>query len=172
MSVKGRADTGAAVMKAYQARLAMPFGVLGVVIEGEHLTELDFLPGETPPLQAQTPLAQEVCAQLLAYAADPDFRFDLPLLPHGTPYQHRVWQALLEIPSGRVETYGALAKQLGSAPRAVGQACGANPIPVIIPCHRVLAQAGLGGFMNHAVGSPLQIKRWLLEHEHVLRTAG
>jgi methylated-DNA-[protein]-cysteine S-methyltransferase len=160
-------------LKIYQARLAMPFGVLGVVTEGETLTQIDFLPAETPLLQAQTPLAQEICSQLQAYAADPNFRFNLPLQPHGTPYQHRVWQALLEIHSGQTETYGALAKQLGSAPRAVGQACGANPIPVIIPCHRVLAKTGLGGFMNHAEGSPLQIKRWLLEHEHArFSTAG
>jgi methylated-DNA-[protein]-cysteine S-methyltransferase len=159
-------------LKNYHARLAMPFGVLGVVVEGECLTEIDFLPADTPPLHAQTPLAQEVCSQLKAYAAEPNFHFTLPLQPHGTSYQQRVWQALLNIPTGQVESYGALAKQLGSAPRAIGQACGANPIPVIIPCHRVLAKAGLGGFMNHAAGSPLQIKRWLLEHEHVLRPAG
>lgn len=160
-------DAGAATLKAYHARLAMPFGVLGVVTQDDHLTEIDFLPMETPLLPAQTPLAGEVCSQLQAYAADPNFYFDLPLRPLGTPYQHRVWQALLEIPSGQTESYGALSKSLGSAPRAVGQACGANPIPVVIPCHRVLAKAGLGGFMNHAVGGPLQIKRWLLEHEHV-----
>ena len=150
----------------------MPFGVLGIVTDGECLTGINFLPPETTPLSAQTPLAREVCAQMQAYLADPDFRFDLPLGPHGTPYQHRVWQALLEIPSGQTQSYGALAQQLGSAARAVGQACGANPIPVIIPCHRVLAKSGLGGFMHHASGNPLQIKRWLLEHEHVLRPAG
>lgn len=159
-------------MKTYQARLAMPFGVLGVKVEGEYLTGIDILPEEVSPLPAQTPLAQEICAQLQAYLAEPNFRFDLPLLPQGTPYQHRVWQALLEIPSGSTENYGALARHLGSAARAVGQACGANPIPVIIPCHRVLAKAGLGGFMNHTAGSPLQVKRWLLEHEHALRPAG
>lgn len=160
-------------MKTYHARLAMPFGVLGIVTEGETLTQIDFLPGGSPTLPAQTPLARVVCEQLQAYVAEPDFRFDLPLRPHGTPYQQRVWQALLAIPSGKTDTYGELAKRLGSAPRALGQACGANPIPVIIPCHRVLARTGLGGFMNHADGSPLQIKRWLLEHEHaLLRAAG
>jgi len=128
--------------------------------------EIDFLPPDSPSLEAQNPLAREVCAQLLAYLADADFRFDLPLQPRGTHYQHKVWQALLQIPAGRTETYGALAKQLGSAPRAVGQACGANPIPIVIPCHRVLGKQGLGGFMNHSDGAPLQIKRWLLEHEH------
>lgn len=158
---------GAFFLKIYQARMAMPFGILGIVTDGEYLTEIDFLPDETLILPAQTPLALKVCAQLQAYAADPDFRFELPLQPHGSSYQKRVWQALLEIPSGKIESYGALAKHLGSAPRAIGQACGANPIPVIIPCHRVLAKAGLGGFMRHADGNPLRIKRWLLEHEHV-----
>ena len=160
-------------MKVYQARLLTPFAVLGIVTDQEQLTEIDFLPAETGALEPQNNFAREVCAQLQAYLADPQFRFELPLRPRGTPYQQKVWQALLKIPAGQSETYGALAKQLGSAPRAIGQACGANPIPVIIPCHRVLAKAGLGGFMNHGEGGPLHIKRWLLEHEHVqFRPAG
>ncbi len=167
MIVTVRTEPGYAALKNFHARLVMPFGVLGIVTEGEYLTGIDFLPPETTPLLAQNALAQEVCTQLQAYVADPCFCFDLPLRANGTPYQRRVWQALLEIPSGQAVSYGSLAKLLGTAPRAVGQACGTNPIPVIIPCHRVLARAGLGGFMNHAAGSPLQIKRWLLEHEHV-----
>lgn len=160
-------------MKAYQARLVTPFAVLGIVTAQESLTGIDFLPAETAALEPQNHLAREVCVQLQAYLADPKFRFELPLRPLGTSYQNTVWQALLKIPAGQSETYGSLAKQLGSAPRAIGQACGANPIPVIIPCHRVLASKGIGGFMNHGDGSPLQIKRWLLEHEHAqLRPAG
>lgn len=151
----------------------MPFAVLGIVTDQEQLVEIDFLPAETSVLEPQNDLAREVCAQLQAYLADPEFIFELPLQPRGTPYQQKVWQALLKIPAGQSETYGALAKQIGSAPRAIGQACGANPIPVIIPCHRVLGKGGLGGFMNHGDGGPLLIKRWLLEHEHVeLRPAG
>lgn len=160
-------------MKLYQARLMTPFAVLGIVTEQESLTGIDFLPAETAALEPQNFLAREVCAQLQAYLADPQFRFELPLRPRGTPYQQKVWQALLKIPAGQSETYGALAKQLGSAPRAIGQACGANPIPVIIPCHRVLGNQDIGGFMNHSDGGPLLIKRWLLEHEHgQLRPAG
>lgn len=160
-------------MKSYQARLVTPFAVLGIVTDQEWLTEIDFLPSGTDALEPQNDLAREVCAQLQAYLADPQFRFDLPLQPCGTPYQQQVWQVLRHIPAGQSETYGALAKQLGSAPRAIGQACGANPIPVIIPCHRVLGSQGIGGFMNHSDGGPLQIKRWLLEHEHVeCRPAG
>lgn len=152
-------------MKTYQARLATPFAVLGIVSAGGRLTEIDFLPPKTAPLAPQDAFTEQVCDELRAYLADPAYRFDLPLEPRGTEFQRKVWQALLEIPSGGTFTYGELAARLGSAPRAVGQACGANPIPVIIPCHRVLARHGLGGFMNSAGGDPLSIKRWLLRHE-------
>lgn len=84
----------------------------------------------------------------------------------GTPYQRRVWQAIAKIPVGTTQTYSQLAEQLQSCPRAVANACGANRIPILIPCHRVVAKSGLGGFMrNHPEGS--KIKRWLLNHEGV-----
>ncbi len=153
-------------MKNYQARLVTPFAVLGIVTAQDALAQIDFLPPDSPPLEAQEPLAREVCAQLQAYLANADFHFDLPLQPRGTPYQHKVWQALLQIPVGSTATYGALALQIGSAPRALGQACGANPIPIVIPCHRVVSSKGIGGFMHYSRGAPLEFKRWLLEHEH------
>lgn len=152
-------------MKTHQARLAAPFGVLGIVTDGAALTAIDFLPAGTPELAPQDAVADRACAQLRGYLADPTFRFDLPLAPGGTPFQARVWQALRLIPSGSTQSYGELARLLHSAPRAVGQACGANPIPLIIPCHRVLAKAALGGFMNSTDSGPLSIKRWLLQHE-------
>lgn len=150
---------------AYQAKFPAPFAVLGIKTDGTALTALDFLPLGTPVMEPQDVVSRQVCAQLQAYLADPLFSFDLPLALHGTAFQSRVWQALRQIPSGSTQSYGELAKQLHSAPRAVGQACGANPIPVIIPCHRVLARHGLGGFMNSVGGDPLAIKRWLLQHE-------
>lgn len=152
-------------MKTHQARLAAPFGVLGIVTDGAALTAIDFLPAGTPELAPQDAVADRACAQLRGYLADPTFRFDLPLAPGGTPFQARVWQALRLIPSGSTQSYGELARLLHSAPRAVGQACGANPIPLIIPCHRVLAKGALGGFMNSTDSGPLSIKRWLLQHE-------
>jgi methylated-DNA-[protein]-cysteine S-methyltransferase len=76
-----------------------------------------------------------------------------------------VWQAIMQIQRGHTQTYGELARKLFSGPRAVGQACGANPIPIIVPCHRVLGSGNLGGFMNCDEGDPLAIKRWLLMHE-------
>lgn len=152
-------------MKTHQARLAAPFGVLGIVTDGAALTAIDFLPAGTPELAPQDAVADRACAQLRGYLADPTFRFDLPLAPGGTPFQARVWQALRLIPSGSTQSYGELARLLHSAPRAVGQACGANPIPLIIPCHRVLAKGALGGFMNSTDSGQLSIKRWLLQHE-------
>ena len=84
----------------------------------------------------------------------------------GTPHQRRVWQAIQGVSSGSTVSYGEIAAQLHSAPRAVGRACGANRIPIIIPCHRVISKnGGLGGFMNSSDGNPLEIKRWLLRHE-------
>ena len=151
---------------AYQARFPAPFAVLGIKTDGTALTALDFLPLDTPVLEPQDAISRQVCAQLQAYLADSLFNFDLPLALHGTVFQSRVWQALRQIASGSTQSYGDLARQLHSAPRAVGQACGANPIPVIIPCHRVLARDSLGGFMNSTGGDPLAIKRWLLQHEH------
>lgn len=152
----------------YQARLNTPFAVLGVRIESDFLIGVDFLPLSTSEKLSRAPLAQEVCTQIRAYLKNPKFSFDLPIALSGTHYQKRVWQALSQIPSGKYLSYGELAKMLGTGPRAVGGACGANPISVIIPCHRILAANGkLGGFMNHSNGSALTIKRWLLQHEGI-----
>lgn len=156
---------------SYQAIFVAPCAALGIRIEQERLAGIDFLPADTPALAPQDPIAQQVCTQLAAYFADPSFIFDLPLELGGTPYRRRVWQALREIAPGQTVSYGELAQQLASAPRAVGQACGANPIPIVVPCHRVVAKNGLGGFMNHSAGDPLDTKRWLLRHEQPTGTS-
>lgn len=91
-------------------------------------------------------LLNEAKAQLEAYFDGSRKTFDLPLMPAGTDFQRRVWQSMQTIPYGETRSYGAMARDLGSAARAVGAACGANPIPVLIPCHRVLAAAGMGGY--------------------------
>src|SRR5206468_11860046 len=108
--------------------------------------------------------------QLERYFTEPDFRFDLPLASVGTLYQQRVWNAIASIPRGHVRTYGDLARLLESAPRAVGQACGANWFPLVVPCHRVTAAGGLGGFASNddENGFQLGVKRWLLRHEGAL----
>ena len=149
----------------YQAQLLTPFGVLGIRCIENALTGIDFLAPDTLPQAAATQFAQCVCEQLRSYIFDPDFHFDLPLRVNGTVHQNKVWQAMYSIPRGQTRQYGELARELASSARAVGQACGANPIPIVTPCHRVVSKAGLGGFAHHGEGFTLDIKRWLLAHE-------
>ena len=149
----------------YQAVVAAPGFALGVRCCDDEVTAIEFL--EPQPEQAPTtPLAAEAVRQLHAYLNDPAFAFELPLRPAGTAFQRRVWAEIAAIPSGQTHTYGQLARSLRNAPRAVGQACGANPYPVVVPCHRVVATGGgLGGFARERGGFLLDIKRWLLQHE-------
>jgi methylated-DNA-[protein]-cysteine S-methyltransferase len=151
---------------SYNAIVSAPGFSLGVHCTDDEITAIDFL--EPRPAQAPTtPLAAEAVRQLQAYLDDPAFEFSLPLRPSGTPFQRRVWAQIAAIPPGRTDTYGQLAKMLKNAPRAVGQACGANPFPLVVPCHRVVATGGgLGGFSRHGGGFLLDVKRWLLKHEH------
>lgn len=149
----------------FNAIVPAPGFALGIRCTDCQVTEIRFLPPQAEVV-GQTALAREAVRQLQAYLADPAFRFDLPLASAGTPFRNRVWQAIAAIPMGRPATYGDLARQLTSAPRAVGQACGANPYPVVVPCHRVVAASGaLGGFAHSRDGLLLGIKRWLLTHE-------
>lgn len=115
------------------------------------------------PSGNKTTFCQKVAEELNRYFANPHHRFQLPLKPQGTPYQQRVWNALLVIPSGRTVTYGALAYQLQSSPRAVGQACKKNPLTLFIPCHRVVGKESLGGYMGNQ--NALSFKEALLKHE-------
>jgi methylated-DNA-[protein]-cysteine S-methyltransferase len=149
----------------YAAKLKTPFGALGILCNDEALTGIEFLAPGTEALRPRNAVARLACEQLSAYLADPDFRFDLPLDFCGTPHQSRVWQAMRAIPRGQVLRYGDIAARLHSSPLAVGQACGANPLPIVIPCHRIVGKSGIGGFANQRDGYLLDIKRWLLAHE-------
>jgi methylated-DNA-[protein]-cysteine S-methyltransferase len=150
----------------FDAVLKTPFGAVGVRTEGGAIAEIRFLPPGTPALKPKNRLAERACAQLAGYLADPQAGFDLPLEPTGTAFQRSVWRAIAAIPQGKTLTYGEIAKRLKSAPRAVGQACGRNPYPMVVPCHRVVAADGsLGGFANAKDGYLLDTKHWLLEHE-------
>lgn len=150
---------------AYQAIVAAPGFCLGVRCSDSEIVRLDFLPAQ-PEVAPANALAAAAADQLAAYLADPEYRFDLALKAAGTPFQRRVWQQIAAIPVHQSKTYGQIAQALHSAPRAVGQACGANPYPVVVPCHRVLAaHGGLGGFARQSGGFLLDVKRWLLAHE-------
>ncbi len=151
--------------QVYQAVVAAPGFALGVTCNDDELLGIDFL--DARPEQApKSLLAKETVRQLRAYLKDPAFALGLPLAPAGTPFQRRVWAKIALIPTGQTRSYGELARELASAPRAVGGACGANPYPLIVPCHRVIAAGGaLGGFSRDRGGLFLAIKRWLLERE-------
>jgi methylated-DNA-[protein]-cysteine S-methyltransferase len=156
---------------AFQARVRTPFATLGVTTTETHLTGIRFLSPSVPALAPRRgSIAHLACVQLQAYLDDPRFDFDLPLALSGTRHRLAVWEAMQRIPAGRTRTYGELAQELASSARAVGGACGANPIPVVVPCHRVIAAGrAIGGFMGaKAEGFELGIKRWLLGHEGAL----
>ena len=150
-------------------RVDSPVGALRLTARGGILIRLTWC--ETPVQDsvedaADLALLDRAVAQLDAYFAGTLSVFDLPLEPAGSPFQQRVWAAMSRIPHGRTRTYGDLAREVDGVARAVGQACGANPIPIIIPCHRVVAGGGrLGGFSG---GRGAASKRALLAHEHAV----
>jgi methylated-DNA-[protein]-cysteine S-methyltransferase len=150
----------------YAAKMRTPFAVLGIRTAGGRIIDIEYLPRTERAQKATDPVAAQAVRELERYLSDPRHRFTLPLAPRGTEFQHRVWAAIAAIPIGESRTYGEIARKVRSAPRAVGQACGANPIALVVPCHRVVGSMGaLGGFMNADGGDPVAIKRWLLEHE-------
>ena len=149
----------------YQAVIAAPGFSLGVRCDEEEIHRIIFLP-PTAEVSPKNALAAEAVRQLSAYLAQAEHVPHLPLRPSGTPFQRRVWQQIAAIPTHQTRTYGEIAAALHNAPQAVGQACGANPFPVVVPCHRVLATGGgLGGFARQSGGFLLDVKRWLLAHE-------
>jgi len=157
-------------MPHYDAILATPIGSLGVVVRDRGVARIDVAIGDAAPRPPANPVAARAVSELEAYFTDPGHAFDLPLTPDGTDFQRRVWRALAGIPPGRTLTYGALAHRLGTSARAVGGACRANPCPIVVPCHRVVASGGgLGGYSGARHGRWLDIKRRLLEHEAAWR---
>ena len=148
-----------------RAHCATPLGWVVVYSRGGAVVEvrIQTQPPEGPGEGAG--VARRACDALQRWLAGGPWPRAFPVAPQGTPFQQRVWRALMEIAPGERLTYGELARRLQTGPRAVGGACRANPIPLLIPCHRVVAAKGDGGFAGHRDGPWLAIKRWLLEHE-------
>lgn len=157
---------------------ASPLGPLVLYGDGHVLTALDYGTAQPPPAAADkpSPLAEQALAALQSYFSGPHgpaqadgLMAALPLAPAGTPFQRRVWASLRAIPPGQTRTYGELARELGTSARAVGQACRTNPLAILVPCHRVVAAHGLGGYSGAVQGQELERKTWLLRHEGALR---
>lgn len=151
--------------RVYEAVVAAPFGRLGIQTRAGRLIAVDFMSARATLQAPRTELARRVCRELRAYFADPRHVIRLPLELKGSAHQRRVWRALARIPSGEIRSYGELAVRLRTSARAVGGACRANPVALVVPCHRVVAKSGLGGFMGRQSAAALGIKRWLLAHE-------
>jgi methylated-DNA-[protein]-cysteine S-methyltransferase len=155
-----------AIDSIFNAKMKTPFAVLGIRTTGKVVSGIEYLPRSERAKAPDNAVAERAVRQLEHYLQDPEFRFALPLAAAGTAFRERVRQALAAIPVGESRTYGELARRLHTAPRAVGGACGANEIALVVPCHRVVgSQGSLGGFMHAVDGDPLAIKRWLLTHE-------
>jgi len=164
-SRKFRSDPGLAAHPGFSAVIAFPKMKVAVATRNAHVVGIKYLPLSEGSKDPENALAERAVRQLERYREDPDAKFDLPLLIEGSEFQRRVWDAMCAIPRGRTRTYGELAKALGGEARAVGQACGDNRLPIVIPCHRVVAADGIGGFSHTTDGYLIEAKRWLLMHE-------
>ncbi len=145
----------------YSAIIQTPIGKLGIGTIEHRLSRLDFLANHTPLIDPSEKIAKLTVNELNQYFKSPGFQFNIPYYLQGTLFQKRVWGALSDLPIQETISYGTLAKKLNTGARAIGSACRTNPIPILIPCHRVVAQQGLGGYK----GKKLFIKKWLLSHE-------
>lgn len=146
-------------MNTSACSLSSAFGDLTIEANDDAITALHWNAQASGP---DTPLLAEARRQMQAYLSGTLTRFDLPLDPSGTAFEKQVYAAMLAIPLGQTRTYGDLARDLSVTPQAIGQACGANPIPIIIPCHRITATGGLGGFSG---AGGVEQKVALLKHE-------
>jgi len=156
-------------VKDYTAIIESPCGMLGILDNGHVLQAINFL-YDTQPVRTPGSLFTETVAnQLDKFFADPTFQFDLQLAASATPFQFQARQALLSIPLGKTMSYGNVAKTIASSARAIAGACRRNPVPIVVPCHRVVAANGLGGFSGAMDGRPLATKKWLLKHESAIK---
>jgi methylated-DNA-[protein]-cysteine S-methyltransferase len=149
----------------YDVIVEFPKMKVAVATRDERVVEIRFLPPGAAAKAPTSALAVRAAEQLSRYLEDPDAKFDLPVVIEGSALERGVWDAMCAIPRGRTRTYGELARELGADARAIGQACGDNRLPIVIPCHRIVAADGLGGFGHATGGYLLEVKRWLLMHE-------
>ncbi len=145
-----------------------PFGGVRISARFGAIVATELMP---PPVQnlhrvtVDNALLREASDQLMRYFHEPALAFSLPLVLAGTAFQRRVWSAMLGIPAGYTKTYGGLSALIGGGPRAVAGACRANPLPILMPCHRIVGAHGLGGYCGCTDGPMLAVKSWLLQHE-------
>ena len=155
------------LMPDYDAIISTPAGLIGICTRDDAVTQIDLNLSPVAEIKARSRVAAATVDFLHSYFETGRWSANTPLQLSGTAFQQRVWRSLLAIPAGDVVTYGELAARLKSSARAVGQACRRNPSPIVVPCHRVVAASGLGGFSGATTGVMSDIKRRLLHHEGV-----
>jgi len=154
--------------------ITTPIGILALLTRNDKLIGLRFCRDDFDLANQHCGRTAKICNKDIQHQVEcalkkyfdqqipiPKFPFEL----HGTPFQKKVWQALCKIPFGQMRTYGELAELLNTSAQAIGNACRENPIPIIIPCHRVVSRTGWGGYCGKVSGSKIQIKTWLLQNE-------
>ena len=157
--------------KNYATIVESPVGFLGLQLKGQTLIGIDFLGSRISSKQEQSlnklsnAPVKRIQLALNDYFSDPNKVLPPATLLNGTDFQKKVWQVLSLIEPGQTRTYGDIADGIGSSPRAVGNACRRNPVPIFIPCHRVVSTSGQGGFMGKTSGEAMDIKKWLLANE-------
>lgn len=149
----------------YSCIIDSPIGKLGVIVKDNKLIKIGFL---SPQISLKPPgnvELQQIVDKIKEYFFNPKVSLKFSQNLQGTLLQKRIWRRLQKIPFGETITYGELAKKVGTNPRVIGNACRLNPIPLVIPCHRVVAAKGLGGFCGKNSGRAIKIKQWLLDYE-------
>lgn len=127
---------------------------------------IQFLPSVADLFIQQNSVVRLINSKIKKYFCGSNLQFNIPIqFTSGTPLQQKIWKSLMQIPCGETTTYGALAQKIGTSPRVIGNACRQNPIPIVIPCHRVVSSSGLGGYYGKYNKTFLEIKKWLLMHE-------
>ena len=144
-----------------------PVGLLAIQMRGKLLCKLEWTL-VTPPGSEYAELPAALEQQFNQYWLTGKFTMQAALLQQGTEFQQKIWHTLYQIPLGQTKTYGELAKELDTGPRALANACRKNPFPLIIPCHRVQAKTGIGGYAGASSGKLVKIKAALLKHEKVM----
>lgn len=154
-------------MESFDSVIDSPVGPLGLLLDQGKLHQIHLI--DTNDSYRSLNRSNPWTKLIQHYFQNPfQTAWPYPKLDGGTDFQRKVWRVLFEIPCGEVRTYGQIAQALGSSPRAVGGACKRNPCPIVIPCHRVVAQKGLGGFFGQTHGEKYSIKAWLLKHEGLI----
>lgn len=150
----------------FQTLFNAPFGPIMLHADESGLQEIELFPASSKVTSQSSIILQQLELQLEAYFSNAQHQWNIPLPTKGTDFQQKVWRYMQAIPAGETRSYGQVAKALNSSAQAVGNACRANHFPIVIPCHRIVAKSGLGGFAGQTEGNEITVKQWLLNHEH------